>query len=130
LQRKHDPEDNVERRGLVLSELGPRINLKLIKIEEGLCQGKVIWHDFVTKTREEEKEMDTLWEKRLEEKEDRRRIQRQNVERKKKERQAQKVEKGDQGDVQEEDDEMEDYEEWEDYLDRDDDELMGEIEAA
>lgn len=36
-----------------LSEIGPRMKLKLIKIEEGICDGEVLYHEFVTKTNEE-----------------------------------------------------------------------------
>jgi len=128
LQRSHDPDDQVEKRGIVLSELGPRINLKLIKIEEGLCEGKVIWHDFITKTKEEEAKMDALWEKKDKEKEERRRIQKENIERKRSEREAKKPEGvSTEGGQENEDDENEDdYEDWEDYLD---DDIMQEVEA-
>eukprot|EP00730_Choanoeca_flexa_P018196 TRINITY_DN8839_c0_g1_i1.p1 TRINITY_DN8839_c0_g1~~TRINITY_DN8839_c0_g1_i1.p1 ORF type:complete len:441 (+),score=106.02 TRINITY_DN8839_c0_g1_i1:1025-2347(+) len=37
-----------------LTELGPRMNLKLLKIEEGLAEGKVLYHSIITKTSEEE----------------------------------------------------------------------------
>lgn len=36
-----------------LSEIGPRMKLKLMKIEEGICDGEVLYHEFVTKTNEE-----------------------------------------------------------------------------
>jgi ribosome biogenesis protein SSF1/2 len=114
-KRGYDADDQVERRGVVLSEIGPRISLKLIKIEEGLCEGKVIWHEFITKTKQEEKQMEVVWEKRNQEKEERRRIQKENVERKKKERRANKP-KGDaavEGEEEDEDEDMEDYKDWE-----------------
>ena len=40
-----------------LYEIGPRLKLKLIKIEEGVCDGEVLYHQFVTKTAEEMKEI-------------------------------------------------------------------------
>lgn len=36
-----------------LSELGPRLTLQLIKIEDGLMDGEVLYHDIVQKTAEE-----------------------------------------------------------------------------
>jgi len=38
-----------------LHELGPRFKIELIKIEEGLCTGDVIFHAFVHKTKAEKK---------------------------------------------------------------------------
>ncbi|RSL91286.1 hypothetical protein CEP52_014293 [Fusarium oligoseptatum] len=38
-------EENVERRAVKLVELGPRMRLRLTKVEEGLCSGKVMWHE-------------------------------------------------------------------------------------
>lgn len=36
-----------------LAEIGPRLKLKLFKIEEGICDGEVLFHDFIKKTSEE-----------------------------------------------------------------------------
>ncbi|CAM9505477.1 unnamed protein product [Discosporangium mesarthrocarpum] len=36
-----------------LQELGPRLTLKLMKVERGLCDGEVLYHSYVTKTKEE-----------------------------------------------------------------------------
>ena len=48
-----------------LHELGPRLRLKLIKIEEGLCRGNVVMHAFVQRSKAEIKsQMDTLKKKR------------------------------------------------------------------
>ncbi|XP_065829296.1 suppressor of SWI4 1 homolog [Oscarella lobularis] len=38
-----------------LTEIGPRLCLQLVKIESGLCDGEVLFHQFVTKTKEEVK---------------------------------------------------------------------------
>jgi ribosome biogenesis protein SSF1/2 len=35
-----------EKRAIKLFELGPRIDLRLVKIQEGLCDGEVIHHEF------------------------------------------------------------------------------------
>lgn len=40
-----------------LSELGPRLTLQLIKIEDGLLDGEVLYHDIVQKTEEEKAEI-------------------------------------------------------------------------
>ncbi|KAK3060844.1 hypothetical protein LTS18_007567, partial [Coniosporium uncinatum] len=56
--------DNVEKRAVKLTELGPRMKLRLTKVEEGVCTGKVLWHEFVHKTDEEIREMDQVWEER------------------------------------------------------------------
>ena len=64
------------------------MKLRLSKVEECVCAGKVLWHEFVTKTNEEEKAIDALWEQRNQEKAERRRIQRENVEKKRKEKAA------------------------------------------
>ena len=68
---------------LKLVELGPRLRLRMIKVEEGVCDGRVMWNEYVTKTSAEEKELDQKWEVKRREKEERRKEQRENVERKK-----------------------------------------------
>ena len=40
-----------------LTEIGPRFKLKLIKIEEGICDGEVLYHDKIKKTPEELEEI-------------------------------------------------------------------------
>lgn len=50
---------------LKLHELGPRLKLKLIKIEEGVCRGNVVFHSYVKKSKGEiKKQMDDLKKKR------------------------------------------------------------------
>lgn len=79
--RSH-PRGSIEKRAVKLTELGPRILLRLIKVEEGICEGKVMWNSFVSKSKDEENALDQKWETRRKEKEERRRVQRENVERK------------------------------------------------
>jgi ribosome biogenesis protein SSF1/2 len=74
----------VERRAVKLIELGPRLKLRMTKVEDGVCNGKIMWHEYIHKTKEELKEMDKVWEKRRQEKAARKQIQNENVERKKK----------------------------------------------
>lgn len=40
-----------------LSELGPRLMLQLIKIEDGLLDGEVLYHEIIHKTEEEKAEI-------------------------------------------------------------------------
>lgn len=97
-----------EKRAIKLVELGPRMKLRMTKVEEGVCDGKIMWHEYINKTKEEVREMDKVWEKRRQEKAARKKIQKENVERKKKNKAANK--KGGEDD-DEEDDEM-DVDEW------------------
>jgi ribosome biogenesis protein SSF1/2 len=91
-KRQKDREDGkgkaqssgVEKRAVKLVELGPRLRLRMTKVEDGVCNGKIMWHEYIQKTKEEVKEMDRVWEKRRLEKEARKRIQKENVEKKRK----------------------------------------------
>ncbi|KAK1001257.1 rRNA-binding ribosome biosynthesis protein [Friedmanniomyces endolithicus] len=85
---RRDPRVNVEKKGIKLHELGPRLRLRLTKVEEGVCAGKVMWHEYIHKTKEELKRMDRVHEVRRQEKEARKKEQRANVERKRAERRA------------------------------------------
>ncbi|EFX02133.1 ribosome biogenesis protein [Grosmannia clavigera kw1407] len=76
-------DDHVERRAVKLIELGPRMRLRLIKVEEGLCQGQVMWHEHIHKSQTEIKDMKARWETRRREKEARKKEQKDNVEKKK-----------------------------------------------
>ena len=38
-----------------LIELGPRIRMELLKIEEGLVEGEILYHKYIQKTEEEKK---------------------------------------------------------------------------
>ncbi|KAB8338719.1 hypothetical protein FH972_021664 [Carpinus fangiana] len=74
-----------QKRAIKLTEIGPRMTLRLVKVEEGMCSGKVMWHEFYQKSEKEQNDLDAVWEQRRAEKEERRRIQKENVMRKKKE---------------------------------------------
>ena len=111
----------VEKRAVKLIELGPRLSLRLTKVEEGLCSGKVMWHETVRKTGEEEKELEKVWEERRREKERRRKEQKENVERKKKEKAERSGKEDEEGKEDGERSSDEDMEDW----DMDDDEWYG-----
>jgi len=38
-----------------LTEIGPRMTLQLIKIEEGVCSGEILYHEYIIKSPEEVK---------------------------------------------------------------------------
>ena len=62
-----------------LTELGPRMNLRLVKIEEGLSGGAVLYHSYKSKTEEEKMQMEEKINKAAEDKQERIRQQNQNV---------------------------------------------------
>jgi ribosome biogenesis protein SSF1/2 len=107
----------VEKRAVKLVELGPRLKLRLTKVEEDICSGKVMWHEFINKSPTEVKELDKKWDIRNKEKEERRKIQRENIEKKRKDK-AEKPKKEGEEEEEEDDEEMDD--EYDDY-DMDDD---------
>ena len=117
---------NVEKRAVKLVELGPRIKMRMVKVEEGVCEGRVMWHEFVTKSKAEEKELENKWTKRREEKEQRKKVQKENVQRKKELRKNTRVNGGDMdGDdegEEEEEEEDDDDDEMDDGWDSEDEE--------
>lgn len=78
-----EEEENVERRAVKMVELGPRMRLRLTKVEEGLCSGKIMWHEYIHKNKDEIKELEKRWEKKRAEKDARKQEQKANVEKKK-----------------------------------------------
>ncbi|TKA26119.1 hypothetical protein B0A50_04615 [Salinomyces thailandicus] len=112
---RRDPRANVERKAIKLHELGPRMRLRLTKVEEGLCGGKVMWHEYIHKTKEEVREMERVHEGRRREKDERKRVQKANVERKRSERRARGLPEVEEGEEDEEEggSEMDD-DEWDD----------------
>uniref|UniRef100_A0A8B9R2N5 Brix domain-containing protein n=1 Tax=Anas platyrhynchos TaxID=8839 RepID=A0A8B9R2N5_ANAPL len=65
-----------------LTEIGPRMTLQLVKVEEGLAQGNVLFHSFIHKTEEEVQEILARKEAKLKLKTERRQQQEAAVERK------------------------------------------------
>lgn len=96
----------VEKRAVKLVELGPRMKLRLMKVEDEVCEGKVMWHDFITKSEQEVKSLDKSWDRRRKEKEQRKKQQKENIERKKKDKA-----KGN-GEEEDNDVDMDDEENW------------------
>ena len=86
LSQKYSGRGNQKDRksALKLVELGPRMTLKLIKVERGLCAGDVMYHALIQKTPEEARELKQRKEKEAQLKIQRRLEQDRNVERKRK----------------------------------------------
>ncbi len=47
-----------------LTEIGPRMTMRLVKIEEGVGEGEVLYHQFIKKTGEELEAAKVLKEKK------------------------------------------------------------------
>ena len=124
--------------GIRLTEIGPRLQMMLVKIEEGVCDGEVLYHKYEKKTKKEIKEMKAKKVKAKEEKDKRRQEQQKNVARKEQEKETNKerslagikrklTEEGKIVEKSEKDEDEEDEEEDEDEnKDEDDGEVEGE----
>ncbi|TKS92104.1 Suppressor of SWI4 1 -like protein [Collichthys lucidus] len=73
-----------------LTEIGPRMTLQLTKIQEGMGEGNVLYHNIISKTEEEIQEILNRKEAQLKDKESRRKKQEQNVALKKEKREENK----------------------------------------
>lgn len=73
-----------------LTEIGPRMTLQLVKIQEGVGEGKVLFHSFVHKTEEELQAMLAAKEEKLRLKAQRQEQQARNVQLKRERREAHK----------------------------------------
>ncbi|XP_061704222.1 protein Peter pan [Cydia pomonella] len=71
---------------LRLYELGPRISLQLIKVEDGLMDGEVLFHELIEKTEEEKAAIKKKRDAKKKQKESRKAQQEQNVKRKQREK--------------------------------------------
>ncbi|XP_051155908.1 protein Peter pan [Leptopilina boulardi] len=65
-----------------LFELGPRLTLQLIKVENGLLEGEVLYHDLIVKTEEEKLLIAKRREKKKKLKVNRKKTQEENIRRK------------------------------------------------
>lgn len=73
-----------QKSALKLVELGPRMSIKLLKVERGLGGGDVMYHALIKKTPEEVRELKSRKEKEHQLKKQRREEQERNVEKKRK----------------------------------------------
>lgn len=112
------------KKAIKLTEVGPRMKLDLVKIEQGVCAGKVLYHSQFTKSEREKNMMEQRHAVRKKQKEARRKEQKARVDEKnekkrlKKERRKERQARGEE--VSDED-EGEDSEREEDSNDDDDD---------
>lgn len=119
-------------RAVRLREIGPRMELRLVKIEEGLNGSEVLYHDYVHKTAKQVAEQSRTIAAKKRKAAERKAEQAKNVERKKAEKAARKAAQGGGGDDEDEDDDDDDdeYEDVEDPIPEDDDEFAYEDQAA
>lgn len=94
-----------EKSSIRLVELGPRMKLQLMKIEEGLMEGEVLHHSFIKKTPQEVSELKQRAEERARLKLARKQQQEANVRKKLEEEKKRKIEAGeiDEEDAEEDD---------------------------
>lgn len=80
LSQKLSSRGNMEqgKSSIRLTELGPRLSLQLVKIEDGLMDGEVLYHDFIHKSEEEKAEIKKKRELKKKLKEKRKKIQEEN----------------------------------------------------
>ncbi|RIA92739.1 Brix domain-containing protein [Glomus cerebriforme] len=110
-----------DQRAIKLTEIGPRMELQLVKIQSGLCDGEVLFHEFNQKTPEEIKKIERERQQKKQEAALRRKEQEKNVERKKAEKEAHRLATSD-GAILESDDDEDENDEDDDDDDDDDDE--------
>ena len=84
---------NPKKKAIRLTEVGPRLTLKLVKLEEGICSGKVLYHEYVHKTDAEIKMLEKRHAAKMKLKEERRKEQEANIARKKAVKDAKKERK-------------------------------------
>ncbi|KAL9594187.1 MAG: hypothetical protein Q9219_007173 [cf. Caloplaca sp. 3 TL-2023] len=75
-------EVGMHKRAVKLVEMGPRMKLRLMKVEEAVCGGKVMWHQYLSKSEADCRKLDEAWESRKRERAERKRVQQENVDRK------------------------------------------------
>lgn len=90
-QEAAEPASTTRKRAIKLSELGPRINMSLVKIEESMVgSSKTIYHAHVHKSTEEQKQLEKHHQVKEQQKAERRAKQKENVDAKKAKKEAKK----------------------------------------
>ncbi|OBA24053.1 Brix-domain-containing protein [Metschnikowia bicuspidata var. bicuspidata NRRL YB-4993] len=88
------PASATRKRAIKLQELGPRINMSLVKIEEAILgSSKTIYHANIHKLKEEEKALEKKHQIKFKEKAERRAVQKANVDAKQAKKDAKKARK-------------------------------------
>uniref|UniRef100_A0A060TB23 ARAD1D31262p n=1 Tax=Blastobotrys adeninivorans TaxID=409370 RepID=A0A060TB23_BLAAD len=80
--------ETTQKRAIKLVEIGPRLRLELRKIEEGLCEGKTLYHSSVSKSKKEQQLLDERHEQKRKLKERRRKDQEERVKQKQQEKEG------------------------------------------
>lgn len=93
ISTSNTPDIAPRKKAIRLTEVGPRLNLRLVKIEEGICSGKVLHHEFVHKTDEEIRLLEKRHQAKLRLKEKRKKEQEANIAKKKAAKEAKKQRK-------------------------------------
>lgn len=87
------PDQNRVRKAVKLVEVGPRLKLSLLKVEDGLCQGKTLFHAHESRTAKEAAKLENKHRQRDALRDQRRKQQEENV-RKKREAQTSRSQRG------------------------------------
>lgn len=85
----NDKDNKSEKTQIRLKEIGPRMNLRLFKIQEGFLKGNVVFHSLIKKSKKEIHEILSEKKNKIIEKDKRKKEQEKNV----KEKEKQKIEK-------------------------------------
>ncbi|KAI4275429.1 MAG: hypothetical protein LQ337_003228 [Flavoplaca oasis] len=105
-----------QKRAVKLIELGPRITLRMTKVEEEVCGGKVMWHEYLSKSEDQIQQMERVWETRKRDKAERKRVQKENVEKKRISKDSNIVATDDVQEGAQNDDDSNDSESWDDEI--------------
>lgn len=92
-EQEQAPVGAPRKKAIRLTEIGPRLTLKLVKMEEGICSGKVLHHEYVEKTDDEIKALEKKHREKMRIKEERRKEQEENIAKKKAHKEAKKQRK-------------------------------------
>lgn len=82
-----------KKKAIRLTEVGPRLNLKLVKIEDGICTGKILHHEYIHKTDDEIRQLEKRHAAKQRLKEQRKKEQEENIAKKKAVKDAKKERK-------------------------------------
>lgn len=90
---EEEKEIQSRKKAIKLTECGPRMTLKLVKIEDGICSGKILHHEFVKKTDSEIRALEKKHAEKQRLKEARKKEQESNIAKKKAVKDAKKERK-------------------------------------
>ncbi len=74
-----DEQNKSDKTSIKLKEIGPRMNLKIFKIQEGFFKGNVVYHSLIKKSKKEIYEIMTEKKNKEKEKKERQKIQDENI---------------------------------------------------